>query len=184
MTRLTLFQISSFSLYHIHPSYTCSTHFPSVFLPNFFSLDHLHPIWHYRYQHLTSFKEVLQWCPTKHSLRYYPSYDYDPLIVRDLIEERIRKRLKCECQIINNQSGNHRKDLINNFGADVGAPGRQDFWCFLIGGCRESLSYVIQIELSTWGIKMISPKNVWWSTLHMLEIPQVSHQIQSPQYLV
>jgi hypothetical protein len=42
-------------------------------------------------------------------------YDYDPLIARDIIEEKIYRRLECECQILGNQSQNRRKDLINNF---------------------------------------------------------------------
>ncbi len=31
-------------------------------------------------------------------------YNYDPLIAREIIEERIRKKLECECQILGNQS--------------------------------------------------------------------------------
>ena len=42
-------------------------------------------------------------------------YNYDPLIARDIIEEKIYRRLECECQIIDNQSQNRRKELINNF---------------------------------------------------------------------
>ena len=29
-------------------------------------------------------------------------YNYDPLIARDIIEEKIHKRLECECQILGN----------------------------------------------------------------------------------
>ena len=39
-------------------------------------------------------------------------YDYDPLIARDIIEERIHKRLECECQILGNQPQNRRMELI------------------------------------------------------------------------
>jgi hypothetical protein len=45
----------------------------------------------------------LSWQPFKLLSQICKKYDYDPLIARDLIEERIRKRLECECQIINNK---------------------------------------------------------------------------------
>jgi hypothetical protein len=57
-------------------------------------------------------------------------YNYDPLIARDIIEEKIYRRLECECQILGNQSQNRRNDLINNFGADFGGRGRRDFEIF------------------------------------------------------
>jgi hypothetical protein len=62
--------------------------------------------------------------------RICKKYDYDPLIARDIIEERIHKRLECECQIIGNQSQHRRKELINSFGADFGGNGRRDFDIF------------------------------------------------------
>jgi hypothetical protein len=55
------------------------------------------------------------WQPFKLLSRICRKYNYDPLIARDIIEEKIRKRLECECQIIDNQSQNRRKELINNF---------------------------------------------------------------------
>jgi hypothetical protein len=70
------------------------------------------------------------WQPFKLLSKICKKYDYDPLIARELIEERIRRRLECECQIIDNQSQNRRKGLINNFGADLGGPGRRDFDIF------------------------------------------------------
>ena len=76
--------------------------------------DSMNPSWH-------PFK-LLSWICKK--------YDYDPLIARDLIEERIRKRLECECQIIDNQSQHRRNGLVNNFGADLDGSKRQDFGIF------------------------------------------------------
>jgi hypothetical protein len=70
------------------------------------------------------------WQPFKLLSKICKKYDYDPLIARDIIEEKIRRRLECECQIIDNQSQHRRKDLINNFGADLGVPGRRDFDIF------------------------------------------------------
>ncbi len=48
------------------------------------------------------------WQPFKLLSQICKKYDYDPLIARDIIEEKIHKRLECECQILGNQSGNHR----------------------------------------------------------------------------
>ena len=72
----------------------------------------------------------LSWHPFKLLSRICKKYDYDPLIAIDIIEERIRKRLECECQIIDNQSQHRRNCLINNFGVDLGGTGRQDFGIF------------------------------------------------------
>ena len=72
----------------------------------------------------------LSWQPFKLLSRICKKYDYDPLIAIDIIEERIRKRIECECQIIDNQSQHRRNSLINNFGADLGGNGRLDFGIF------------------------------------------------------
>ena len=70
------------------------------------------------------------WQPFKLLSQICKKYDYDPLIAIDIIEERIRKRLECECQIIDNQSQHRRNGLINNFGADLGEAGQLDFGIF------------------------------------------------------
>ena len=70
------------------------------------------------------------WKPFKLLSKICKKYDYDNLIAKDIIEEKIHRRLECECQIINNQSSSRREDLINNFGADLGGPGRRDFDVF------------------------------------------------------
>jgi hypothetical protein len=72
----------------------------------------------------------LSWQTFKLLTRICKKYDCDPLIAMDIIEERIRKRLECECQIIDNQFQHRSKNLINNFGADLGGSGRQDFDVF------------------------------------------------------
>ena len=40
------------------------------------------------------------WQPFKLLSQICQNYDYDPLIAREIIEERIRKKLECECQIL------------------------------------------------------------------------------------
>jgi len=52
------------------------------------------------------------WQPFKLLAQICKKYDYDPLIARDIIEEKIRRRLECECQILGNQSQNRRMDLL------------------------------------------------------------------------
>ena len=52
------------------------------------------------------------WRPFKLLSQICKKYNYDPLIARDIIEEKIRKRLECECQILGNQSQNRRMEMI------------------------------------------------------------------------
>jgi hypothetical protein len=63
------------------------------------------------------------WQPFRLLSQICQKYNYDPLIARDIIEEKIYRRLECECQIIDNRSQNRRKELINNVGADHGTRG-------------------------------------------------------------
>jgi len=70
------------------------------------------------------------WQPFKLLSQICKKYNYDPLIARDMIEEIIHRRLECECQILDNQSQNYRKDLFNNFEAGFGSPGRRNFDIF------------------------------------------------------
>jgi hypothetical protein len=52
------------------------------------------------------------WHPFKLLSQICKKYNYDPLIARDIIEEKIYRRLECECQIISNQSRRRRMDLF------------------------------------------------------------------------
>ena len=52
------------------------------------------------------------WQPFKLLSRICKKYDYDSLIARDIIEEKIYRRLECECQILGNQPQNGRMELI------------------------------------------------------------------------
>jgi len=70
------------------------------------------------------------WEPFKVLSSICKKYNNDPLIAREIIEERIYRRLECECQILGNKSQNRMEDLINNFGGDFGAAGRRDFYIF------------------------------------------------------
>ena len=44
------------------------------------------------------------WQPFKILSLICKKYKYDPLIARDIIEEKIRRKLECECQILGSQS--------------------------------------------------------------------------------
>ena len=52
------------------------------------------------------------WRPFKLLSQICKKYNYDPLIARDIVEEKIHKRLECECQILGNQSQNRRMELV------------------------------------------------------------------------
>jgi len=52
------------------------------------------------------------WQPFKLLTLICKKYDYDPLIVRDVTEEKIYRRLECEYEILSNQSQYRRMELI------------------------------------------------------------------------
>jgi hypothetical protein len=52
------------------------------------------------------------WKPFKLLSEICKKHDYDPFIAREIIEEKIYRRLECECQILGNQSQNRRIELI------------------------------------------------------------------------
>jgi hypothetical protein len=52
------------------------------------------------------------WRPFKLLSQICKKYNYDSLIARDIIEEKIHRRLECECQILGNQSQNRRMELL------------------------------------------------------------------------
>lgn len=90
---------------------------------------HSHNSFYYTCGHMHD-RRNLSWHPFKLLSRICKKYDYDPQIAIDIIEDRIRKKLECECHIIGNQSQHRRNGLINNFGADLGRSGRRDFGIF------------------------------------------------------
>ena len=52
------------------------------------------------------------WKPFKLLSKICKKYEYDPLIAKDIIEEKMYRRLECECQILGNQPQNRRMDLF------------------------------------------------------------------------
>ena len=79
---------------------------------------HSHNLFYYTFDQAHD-RRNLSWQPFKLLSDICKKYEYDPLIARDLIEERINRRLEGECQTIDNQSRYYRKGLINNFRADL-----------------------------------------------------------------
>ncbi len=52
------------------------------------------------------------WRPFKVLSLICKKYNYDPLIARDIIEEKIYRRLECECQILGTHSQNRRMEML------------------------------------------------------------------------
>ena len=55
---------------------------------------------------------------------------YDFYAVKDIIEERIGRKLICECELLHDDRTMKRKDLERVFGVDFGGPGGRDFDIF------------------------------------------------------
>ena len=47
-------------------------------------------------------------------------------VVKNMIEDRLFKRLTCECEILTNPDDIRRRDLQRIYGMDFGEPGRRE----------------------------------------------------------
>jgi hypothetical protein len=65
------------------------------------------------------------WKPFKHLERYCERTGYDDLEARDIIFERIGRKVICECLILNDDKEIRRKELEKIFGVDFGVPGQR-----------------------------------------------------------
>jgi hypothetical protein len=85
----------------------------------------------YRYSYYTCGqphdKKNPDWNPFQHLETYCLKNGYDFYAVRDLIEERIGRRLVCECELLNNEGEIRRKELERTFGLDFGGPAGKEF---------------------------------------------------------
>ena len=52
---------------------------------------------------------------------------YDPFIAKEIIEDRIGRKLTCECQILNDERAIRRRKLESVFGVDFEGSGGKDF---------------------------------------------------------
>jgi len=50
---------------------------------------------------------------------------YDFYVVRDIIFERIGRKLVCECEMLRDDEKRRRMELEGIFGVDLGGPGRR-----------------------------------------------------------
>ena len=66
------------------------------------------------------------WDPFKILSEYCAKTGYDFYVAKDIIEEKIGRRLECECQILNDEKAIRRRQLQASFGVDFGEPGRRE----------------------------------------------------------
>ena len=68
------------------------------------------------------------WKPFKLLSRICRKYNYDPLIARDIIEDRIGRKFQCECELLRDDRAIRRFELEKMFGVDFsGMSGQKDF---------------------------------------------------------
>ena len=67
-----------------------------------------------------------KWKPFKNLEWYCERTGYDDLEVRDIIFERIGRKVICECLILNDDKEIRRKELEKIFGVDFGVPGQRN----------------------------------------------------------
>ena len=63
------------------------------------------------------------WKPFAHLWAYCEKTGHDFYMAKDMIEERISKNPKCECDLLNDEKEIRRKELQTMFGVDFGIPG-------------------------------------------------------------
>lgn len=73
---------------------------------------HSHNSFYYTCDQIHDRRNNPSWRPFRVLSKICKKYNYDPLIARDIIEEKICRRLECECQILGNQSQNCRMELL------------------------------------------------------------------------
>jgi hypothetical protein len=67
-------------------------------------------------------RSILEWKPFKNFIDYCNSKGYHYFVVRELIEEKLKKEIICECEIVNDVEANRRTRLQRSFGIDFGEP--------------------------------------------------------------
>jgi hypothetical protein len=66
------------------------------------------------------------WRPFEHMQAFCRKKRFDFETVKGMIEDRIYKRLNCECEILTDPNDIRRKDLQRMYGMDFGMPGRRE----------------------------------------------------------
>jgi len=67
------------------------------------------------------------WEPFKILYQLCKKNGYDPFIAKEIIEDRIGRKLTCECQILNDERAIRRRKLEIAFGVDFKGSGGRDF---------------------------------------------------------
>jgi hypothetical protein len=85
----------------------------------------------YRYSYYTCgqrhYPRNPAWRPFQNLESYCQKNSLDFFAARDSIEEKIGRRLVCECQLLNNENEMRRKELERTFGLDFGGPAGREF---------------------------------------------------------
>jgi hypothetical protein len=66
------------------------------------------------------------WNPFQHMQEFCRMKRFDFRVVMSLLEDRIKRRPQCECEILTDRDDLRRKDLQMTFGMDFGTPGRRE----------------------------------------------------------
>ena len=68
-----------------------------------------------------------EWKPFQNLEWYCKKKRYDFYAVKDIIEQRIGRKLLCECELLHDERTIRRKELERVFGVDFGGPGGREF---------------------------------------------------------
>lgn len=71
-------------------------------------------------------RSILNWKPFEHFENYCNSKGYDYFAVKELIEEKLERKIICECELANDEESNRRARLQRSFGIDLEGSGCED----------------------------------------------------------
>ena len=76
-----------------------------------------------RYHH----RSISGWKPFKNFIIFCNNKGYHCFVVKELLEEKLKRKIICECEIVNDVEAIKRARLQRSFGIDFGEPpGRED----------------------------------------------------------
>jgi hypothetical protein len=71
-------------------------------------------------------RQNFNWKPFKLLWDYSERTGYDFFVTRDILFERLGRKLTCECEMLRNDKKHRRMELESMFGVDFGGPGRRE----------------------------------------------------------
>jgi hypothetical protein len=67
-------------------------------------------------------RSISTWKPFRHFEKYCQLMGYDDMVAKEMIEEKLGRKIICECELVNDAEADRRVRLQRSFGIDLGEP--------------------------------------------------------------